>query len=35
MDKYDARTIEPKWQQVWEETGAFEVPNPKPGAPRN
>ena len=35
MDKYDARTIEPKWQRVWEETRAFEVPNPEPGAPRN
>ncbi len=35
MDKYDAQTIEPKWQQVWEETRAFQVPNPEPGAPRN
>ena len=35
MDKYDAQTIEPKWQQVWEETRAFEVPNPEPGTPRN
>ena len=35
MDKYDAQTIEPKWQRVWEETRAFEVPNPEPGAPRN
>src|SRR2546425_9244735 len=35
MDKYDAHTIEPKWQRVWEETRAFEVPNPEPGAPRN
>ena len=35
MDKYDAQTIEPKWQRIWEETRAFEVPNPEPGAPRN
>jgi leucyl-tRNA synthetase len=35
MDKYDAKTIEAKWQGVWEETHAFEVPNPEPGAPRN
>jgi len=35
MDKYDAETIETKWQRVWEESRAFEVPNPEPGAPRN
>jgi leucyl-tRNA synthetase len=35
MDKYDAQTIEPKWQRAWEEQRAFEVPNPEPGAPRN
>ena len=35
MDKYDAKTIEAKWQGVWEEIRAFEVPNPEPGAPRN
>jgi leucyl-tRNA synthetase len=35
MDRYDPKTIEPKWQQIWEETRAFEVPNPEPGAPRN
>jgi leucyl-tRNA synthetase len=35
MDKYDAQTIETKWQRIWEESRAFEVPNPKPGAPRN
>jgi leucyl-tRNA synthetase len=27
MDKYDAQAIETKWQRVWEETHAFEVPN--------
>jgi leucyl-tRNA synthetase len=35
MDRYDAQTIESKWQRVWEENRAFEVPNPVPGAPRN
>jgi leucyl-tRNA synthetase len=35
MDKYDAQTIEPKWQRAWEEHHAFEVPNPEPGASRN
>jgi len=35
MDKYDAQTVEPKWQRAWEEHRAFEVPNPEPGAPRN
>ena len=35
MDKYDAQTIEAKWQRAWEEHRAFEVPNPEPGAPRN
>ena len=35
MDKYDAQTIETKWQRIWEESRAFEVPNPEPGAPRN
>jgi leucyl-tRNA synthetase len=35
MDSYDARTIETKWQEVWERERAFEVPNPEPGTPRN
>jgi leucyl-tRNA synthetase len=35
MDRYDAQTIETKWQRIWEESRAFEVPNPEPGAPRN
>ena len=35
MDRYDAQTIEAKWQRVWEENRAFEVPDPEPGAPRN
>jgi leucyl-tRNA synthetase len=34
MEKYDPQTIEPKWQRIWEENRAFEVPNPEPGAPR-
>jgi leucyl-tRNA synthetase len=35
MEKYDAQQIETKWQRVWEDTKAFEVPNPESGAPRN
>jgi len=35
MDRYDAQTIETKWQRIWDEHGAFTVPNPEPGAPRN
>src|SRR5882724_10865936 len=35
MDRYDAQTIETKWQRIWEESRVFEVPNPEPGAPRN
>jgi leucyl-tRNA synthetase len=35
MDRYEPQTIESKWQRVWDETRAFEVPNPEPGAPRN
>ncbi|MEN3313500.1 MAG: leucyl-tRNA synthetase [Actinomycetota bacterium] len=35
MDKYEAQTIEAKWQRLWEENRAFKVPNPEPGAPRN
>ena len=30
MDRYDAKTIEEKWQRVWREERAFEVPNPGP-----
>jgi len=33
MDTYDPHAIERKWQQVWDEAGAFHVPNPKPGEP--
>jgi leucyl-tRNA synthetase len=32
MDRYDAATIEAKWQKVWADSRAFEVPNPEPGA---
>jgi leucyl-tRNA synthetase len=35
MDSYDAQTVETKWQRIWNESRAFEVPNPEPGAPRN
>ncbi|HEX4518869.1 MAG TPA: leucine--tRNA ligase [Gaiellaceae bacterium] len=28
MDSYEPQTIERKWQQVWEEAGAFVTPNP-------
>jgi leucyl-tRNA synthetase len=37
MDRYDAATIEAKWQRVWEDAKAFNVPNPQPGeaAPEN
>src|SRR3954471_18199977 len=34
MDAYDAHEIERKWQQVWDEAGAFTTPNPDdPDAP--
>src|SRR3954449_1467906 len=35
MDAYDAGTIEPKWQQVWEAERAFAVDNPSPDEPRS
>jgi leucyl-tRNA synthetase len=28
LDSYDPQTIERKWQQAWEEVGAFVTPNP-------
>ncbi len=33
MDKYEPKKIEAKWQQVWEDAGAFHTPNPAPGEP--
>ena len=33
MEKYQPEQIEPKWQRVWEDAGAFHVANPEPGAP--
>jgi leucyl-tRNA synthetase len=33
MERYDPKTIEPKWQQVWEAERVFETPNPAPGEP--
>ncbi len=35
MDRYDAHTVERKWQQVWEDVQAFRVPDPEPGADRS
>jgi leucyl-tRNA synthetase len=32
MDRYEPEQIEPKWQRVWAEARAFNVPNPEPGA---
>ncbi len=32
METYDPKTIEEKWQRVWEDERAFNVPNPEPGA---
>jgi leucyl-tRNA synthetase len=31
MDRYDPQAIEEKWQRVWADERAFEVPNPDPG----
>ncbi len=31
MERYEAKAIEEKWQRVWREERAFEVPNPGPG----
>ena len=28
MAVYDPSTIEPRWQQLWDEKGTFEVKNP-------
>ena len=35
MEHYDPHEVEAKWQRIWEETRAFEVPNPAPGTPSN
>ena len=29
--KYDPQEIEPRWQQLWEEEGTWQVANPIPG----
>jgi leucyl-tRNA synthetase len=34
MDTYDPQTIEAKWQRIWAEERAFNVPNPDPGDDR-
>jgi len=31
LEKYDPKTIEAKWQRVWEDERAFYVDNPEPG----
>jgi leucyl-tRNA synthetase len=31
MDRYDPKTIEAKWQQVWEDERTFHTPDPEPG----
>jgi len=31
MERYEAKAIEEKWQRIWREQRAFEVPNPGPG----
>jgi leucyl-tRNA synthetase len=35
MDRYDAQTVEAKWQRVWEDARADYVPNPPPGVDRS
>ncbi len=35
MDRYDAHTVEAKWQRVWEDAQAFRVPDPEPGGDRS
>src|SRR2546423_14760385 len=35
MERYEPAKIEERWQRVWEDLGAFEVPNPDPGASRD
>jgi len=34
MEPYDSTKIETKWQQVWADENAFEVPNPDPDEAR-
>jgi leucyl-tRNA synthetase len=33
MEHYEPKAIEAKWQRVWEDARAFNVPNPVPGEP--
>ena len=35
MERYDPKTIEAKWQRVWEDERAFYVENPEPGDDRS
>ncbi len=34
MERYDPKSIEARWQAVWEDAKAFHVPNPGPGDER-
>ena len=34
MERYEPAAIEEKWQRVWDDARAFNVPNPEPGARR-
>ena len=35
MAQYEPTQIEAKWQRIWEEAGAFDVPDPEPGSDRS
>ena len=35
MERYDPKTIEARWQRVWEDERAFHVENPEPGDDRS
>ena len=35
MERYEPAQIEARWQQVWAEARAFNVPNPEPGATKD
>ncbi len=35
MERYEPAQIEEKWQRVWAEARAFNVPNPEPGAAKD
>ena len=31
MERYEPQTIEARWQRIWADARAFNVPNPEPG----